>query len=85
MEEHGMLSSGQEGFRPMRHTARQLRMVTSVLEDATPAKRSINLTYVDFSSAFNTVPHAGLLAIMRRKGFPEDAIIAVSVIYSDSV
>jgi hypothetical protein len=69
----------------MRHTARQLRMVTSVLEDATPAKRSINLTYVDFSSAFNTVPHAGLLAIMRRKGFPEDAIIAVSVIYSDSV
>jgi hypothetical protein len=85
MEENGMLSVGQEGFRPMRHTARQLRIVTSVIEDATLAKRSINLTYVDFSSAFNTVPHAGLLEIMRRKGFPEDAIIAVGAIYSDSV
>ena len=85
MEENGMLSAGQEGFRPMRHTARQLRLVTSVIEDATLAKRNINLTYVDFSSAFNTVTHAGLLEIMRRKGFPEDAIAAVGAMYSESV
>ena len=69
----------------MRHTARLLRLVTSVIEDATLAKRNINLTYVDFSSAFNTVPHAGLLEIMRRKGFPEDAIAAVGAIYSEYV
>jgi hypothetical protein len=69
----------------MRHTARQLRLVTSVIEDATLAKRNINLTYVDLSSAFNTVPHAGLLDIMRRKGFPEDAVTAVGAIYSESI
>ena len=60
-------------------------MVTGVLEDTTLAKRDINLTYVDFSSAFNTVPHSALLEIMRRKGFPEDAIAAVGAIYSESV
>jgi hypothetical protein len=42
MEESGMLWAGQEGFRPLRHTARQIRMVTDVLEDATLAKRYIN-------------------------------------------
>jgi hypothetical protein len=60
-------------------------MVTGVLEDTTLAKRDINLTYVDFSSAFNTVPHSALLEVMRRKGFPEDAIAAVGAIYSESV
>ena len=84
-EEHAMLSPGQEGFRPLRHTTRQIRMVTSALEDACLSSRDIGVTYVDFSSAFNTVPHDGLLAVMRDMGFPADAVSAVGAVYRGAV
>ena len=59
-EEHGVLSASQQGFRPMRGTADALRMGTSALGDAMLKLQDIVLTYVDFSSPFNTVPHGGL-------------------------
>ena len=84
-EEFAMLSPGQEGFRPLRHTTRQIRKVTSALEDATLSCRDIGVTYVDFSSAFNTVPHDGLLAVMLDMGFPADSVAAVGAVYRGAV
>ena len=80
-EEAGVLSATQEGFRPQRNTTRQIRLVTSVLEDARLASRDVTLTYVDFSSAFNTVPHGGLMRVMKDLGFPEDARAVVAALY----
>jgi hypothetical protein len=56
-------------------------MGTSALEDAKLKLQDIVLTYVDFSSAFNTVPHGGLEHIMSLLGFPEDAVAIVRAIY----
>ena len=84
VEEHGILSAAQYGFREMRGSEQALRLLTSALEDAAVARRDIGLTYIDFSSAFNTVPHDGLVRVMGMLGIPTDAVAAVSDLYTSA-
>jgi hypothetical protein len=60
-EQHGLVSSCQEGFRKYRNTVRQLVMATNVLEDAKLSEQTVYALWIDFSSAFNTVDHDKLL------------------------
>ena len=84
VEEHGILSAAQNGFREIRGSEQALRLLTSVLEDAAVARRDVGLTYIDFSSGFNTVPHDGLVLVMRMLGIPTDAVAAVSDLYTSA-
>jgi hypothetical protein len=70
-EEEGILSESQQGFRPMRGVTDAIRMATSAIEDAHLAHQDLHITYVDFSRAFNTVPHDGLKRVLTLLGFPE--------------
>lgn len=80
-EQHQMLATCQEGFRPYRNTTRQLEMVVNVLEDARLHQQDVYMLYVDFTSAFNTTDHDKLLQIMYDIGFPAAAIENVKGIY----
>ena len=81
-EEHNILHHAQEGFRRHRGTHRQLAFVQGLLEDAHLKRNPIYALYVDFSAAYNCVPHAHLLDTMDRLGFPPDAVAAVRGLYT---
>ncbi len=83
-EQHQMLSSAQEGFRPYRNTIRQLQNYINVLEDAKHCDTSLYALWIDFSAAFNTVDHDKLLQIMYDMGFPTDAVEVVRDVYSNA-
>ena len=81
-ESHQIFSAHQEGFRPLRNTIRQLQMVVNILEDARLHNQDIYTLWIDFSSAFNSVPHAHLYQIMSDMGFPDICIANVRGLYN---
>src|SRR6202022_1464921 len=83
-KKHRLLHFSQEGFRPQRNTARQIRTIIATLEDARLTTKDIYLTYIDFRNAFGSIDHTRLLAIMEDLGFPPDTIEIVGNIYNNS-
>jgi exonuclease III len=83
-EQHGILNDAQEGFRTHRNTARQLQLLTCILEDAKLHGRDLYMLSIDFKSAFNAIDHTRLFLIMERLGFPADAIQVVKALYTDA-
>ena len=83
-EKHQILHDSQEGFRAERCTSRQLQLLIAALEDAQLTTQDIYLLYIDFKNAFGSIDHARLLAIMKDLGYPEDAVMLVGNIYSQS-
>ena len=77
-----MLSDAQEGSRPHHNTHRQLQTLMGVIEDAHLHRSPLFILYLDFSAAYSSVPHDGLLRIMGYLGFPADAVAAVEDIYT---
>ena len=84
-EHFDILSSTQEGFKKQKNTIRQLQNVMNIMSDAKISQQDLNVLYVDFSSAFNTVDHNKLLCIMHDLGFPEDAIEVIAELYTDAI
>ena len=68
MTESGLLNSSQHGFLPKRSCATQLLEVmeewTAAADDQTP----VDAIYLDFSKAFDTVPHKRLLRKLHGLG-----------------
>ena len=71
-EANGMLSDGQEGFRGERTTARQLRVLTGLIEDSNMRRKDLLVLYVDFVNAFGSVDHKRLFHTLRLLGVPEE-------------
>jgi hypothetical protein len=76
--------NNQEGFRQERCISRQLQILIAALEDSRLTQQDICLLYIDFKNAFGFIDHARLLAIMADLGYPQDAIILIGNIYSNS-
>ncbi len=83
-QRNGILSELQEGFRPGKGTARQAHRLKLLLHDAQLSGQDIFLTYIDFSSAFNTISHAHLRTILEWMHYPQDAIRAVMSVYDQA-
>jgi hypothetical protein len=54
------------------------------IEDAHLRRSPLFLLYLDFTAAYSSVPHDGLLRIMHLLGFPADAVRAVRDVYTDA-
>ena len=78
---HRIFSESQEGFRPGRSTARQVRTLINALEDAALHRKSIAILYVDFTSAFSLVNQDTLLRVMYDLGFTQDMVEVVRSVY----
>jgi hypothetical protein len=80
-EQNGVFSPQQRGFRVGKQTQDLLHAMLSAFEDAHIHRRELYVLYLDFSNAFNTVPHDRLFLVMRQLGVPADGIAAVRNIY----
>ena len=61
VEDHKILTNLQHGFRSGRSCETQLITSTHDLLSSFNSKSQIDVAILDFSKAFDTVPHAGLL------------------------
>lgn len=80
--DHDIISHSQEGFQRDKNTTRQLQKLVYTIEDAKNHDNDLYIMYVDFTSAFNNVPHAELIQVMRALGFPEDALSVIGNLYT---
>lgn len=74
----------QEGFHPMRNTARQIQAIIEALEDAKFINKDIFPRYIDFKNAFGLINQLSLFVIMEDLGYPPNAIELVDNIYAES-
>lgn len=80
-ERHSIFSHMQEGFRPNRGTRDLLQYLTMVLEDAKHSRSNLFMAKLDWANAFGSLEHSRLYVIMRKLGFPADAVAAVKSVY----
>ena len=67
-EQHNILDSAQEGFRPRRSTVRYLYKLTSMLSEAKLKKLNAIILFIDFEKAFDSVWIKGLVIKLLHYG-----------------
>ena len=68
LDAHNILSDLQHGFRAKRSCEAQLTMTTQDLASALNRHRQVDIAVLDFSKAFDKVPHQRLLHKLRYYG-----------------
>ena len=69
LEENGLMTDGQHGFRALRSTLTQLLgHFDTILEELEAGSSSFDAIYLDFSKAFDKVDHGVLLHKLRKLG-----------------
>ncbi|NBO64558.1 MAG: hypothetical protein EBU88_06900 [Acidobacteria bacterium] len=71
VEQHGLLSDSQEGFRRLRSTTRQAQSLQWAIEDAKATNGSLYVAYLDFENAFNSTDHEALWRWLDLIGVPD--------------
>lgn len=66
-----IISQYQHGFIPHRSTTSNLLCYTNVLFREIERRKQVDSIYVDFSKAFDTVPHLYAVEKLRHMGFPD--------------
>ena len=73
VQHYGILSEFQHGFRPGYSCQTQLIDFIENVQHATDQQKQVDLILLDFSKAFDTVPHQSLLTKLAHYGIQGDA------------
>ena len=78
VEDHKILTNLQHGFRSGRSCETQLITTTHDLLTSFNSKSQIDVAILDFSNAFDTVPHAGLLGKLEHYGIDSKILLWIT-------
>ena len=79
-----ILRANQAGFRPGRSCIQQIHTLRRIIESAIQHDMQLNITFVDFKKAFDSINRRMLFAILRHYGIPEKIVNGIKVLYDDS-
>jgi len=77
LEEHGILEPTQDGFRPGRQTRKAVARLQYFLEESRREGREVYVCFVDWFSAFCSVPHSRLFQMLEWSGMHPDDITVI--------
>ena len=83
MKSHNLFDDNQHGFLPRRSCTTQLLLIMEHWTKLLDEGNSIDTIYLDFSKAFDSVPHNRLLIKLRKLGMCENVINWFSSFLSD--
>ena len=83
LQTNRLLSPHQHGFRPARSCASQLLEVLDFLTMALDEGKSVDIIYLDFKKAFDSVPHARLLHKVEAYGITGNILGWIKAFLSD--
>jgi hypothetical protein len=75
MEENGFFTKHQHGFRKGHSCATQLIEVMEQWTEDVDKKNSIDVKYLDFQKAFDTVPHKRLIHKLKGYGISGNILL----------
>jgi hypothetical protein len=74
----------QAGFRLGRSTVNQIHSLSRILEAVNSKKIPLNVIFVDFKKAFDSINRQMMFAILLHYGIPEKIVTAITKLYDQS-
>ena len=78
------LRTSQYGFRPNRGTSQPLFILRRAMEWASMTQRPLNLLFLDWKQAFDSIDHSALVIALRRFGLPAAELDLIEQFYSST-
>jgi hypothetical protein len=84
LEDNGLRSKYQGGFRPGRGTAEQVFILNHLVETAKHRRQPLHCAFVDFRKAFDTVRHSHLWERLQTYGITGNVLSCIRSLYAQS-
>ena len=79
-----LLRNNTNGFRQERTTVGQILAIRRILEGVKSTNIPVVFTFIDFKKAFDSVPRAKMIKILRSYGIPDKIVNAIETSYAST-
>ena len=79
-----VLRNNQNGIRRGRSTLSQILCLRRIIEESQLCNLDLDLVFVDFSKAFDSVDRTKMFEILKLYGIPDKMIAAIRVLYTNT-